>query len=84
MKFHHVCLLADLNLKLLNYLKKEYPFHLLLDLNLVEPIHNLDVHLLLLYPLVHLGWQGNMPCGTYMAVYLLEHKTCDILAAERL
>ena len=48
--------------------KKE--FHLLLDLNLVEPIHNLDVHLLLLDPLVHLGWQGNMPCGTYLPVYL--------------
>ena len=49
--------------------KKEYPFHLLLDLNLVEPIHNLDVHLLLLDPLVHLGWQGNMSYGTYMTVY---------------
>ena len=69
------------NKKTLIYKKNS---HLLLDLNLVEPIHNLDVHLLLLYPLVHLGWQGNMPCGTYMAVYLLEHKTCDILAAERL
>ena len=28
--------------------------HLLLDLNLIEPVHNLNVHLLLLDPLVHL------------------------------
>ena len=29
--------------------------HLLLDLNLIEPVHNLNVHLFLLDPLVHLS-----------------------------
>ena len=28
--------------------------HLLLNLNLIEPVHNLNVHLFLLDPLVHL------------------------------